>query len=226
MKYTEDDLIPLSYLSQYYYCPRRAGLLLLEQQWQDNLHTAEGSLLHERVHSGKSESRGTVKILRGVHLRSLELGITGVADCVELEAAAGGVSVSRLPGTWAVGLVEYKHGKVRCELEYEVQLCAQAMCLEQMWGCKIAQGHIYYGGDRRRKLVDFTPSLRGLVVSGCVSLHTMLTSCALPAPTRGAKCRECSMEQVCLPRRMGPSEAYVESLLQVAQGGDSTEENP
>jgi len=223
--YAEDDLIPLSYLAQYYYCARRAGLLLVEQQWRDNVHTAEGAILHERVHAGASESRGGHRVLRGVHLRSLELGISGIADCVELTRARGGASIPGLEGTWAVMPVEYKHGVVRVELEYEVQICAQGICLERMWGCTITHGDLYYGSDRRRKRVDFTQTLRSLVAEGCIALHQLLVSPALPMPARRAKCRECSMREVCLPGNLKQSKTYSLQLLDAAQGEQADEKS-
>ncbi|MBT9136618.1 MAG: hypothetical protein DDT34_01700 [Firmicutes bacterium] len=223
--FSEDDLLPLSLLAQYYYCARRAGLLMVEQQWLDNVHTAEGTVLHERVHAGRSESRGARVILRGVHLRSLELGISGVADCIELTRSPKGVAIPSLEGTWAVHLVEYKHGKVRLETEYEVQLCAQAMCLEHLWSCAIPMGDIYYGSDRRRKQVSFSLELRGLVVQGCQALHELLRAHSLPMPGKRSKCRECSMREVCLPGHLKQSTVYMSELLQAAQGSEADEED-
>lgn len=182
-------------------------------------------MLHERVHSGLHESRGDVRLLRGVHLRSLELGVAGMADCIELTQAEGGASIPRLPGTWSVTPVEYKHGVVREELEYEVQLCAQAMCLEEMWSCHIGNGYIYYGADRRRKHVALTENLRRLVTAGCNGLHNMLSSCTLPMPTKKKKCRECSMQEICLPLHSRRSTDYVARLLEFAQGGSEDEED-
>jgi len=224
--YPEEDLIPLSYLAQYYYCARRAGLLLVEQQWRDNVHTAEGTILHERVHAVGSESRGDQRVMRGVYLRSLELGISGVADCVELTKTQGGAAIPGLSETWAVLPVEYKHGVVRTELEYEVQLCAQAICLENMWNCSIPHGDIYYGSDRRRKRVHFTPELRVLVVKGSLALHQLLEAPSLPMPQKRTKCRECSMRDVCLPGHFKQVTAYMSELLEIAQGGETDEENP
>ena len=147
---SEEDLIPISLLSQYYYCKRRAGLMLLERQWQDNIHTAEGTVLHERVHSGKSESRGSFHILRTLTVRSFEVGLVGVIDCLEIVQSENGYALPWLEGRWAMHPVEYKHGVRRNELEYEVQMAAQAMCLEEMYNCKIDKGYVYYGDDRRR----------------------------------------------------------------------------
>lgn len=221
MMYSEDDLIPISWLSQYYYCPRRAGLIALEGQWQDNVHTAEGSVLHERVHEAGSQSRKTSVILRGVAIRSLKHGLSGVADCIELYASPNGYILPWLDGKWLLNVVEYKHGRRRRELEYEVQLCAQAMCLEEMVDCKLEFGFIYYGSERRRMRIDFVDDLRDLVIKGVVALFEMLQTGVTPQTEPSAKCRECSLRDVCFQSIiMKSTRGYLAKLLDEACGGE------
>ena len=220
MSYSEDELIPISYLSQYYYCQRRAGLLLLEEQWNENVHTAEGSVMHERVHTGGHESRGETMVTRGLYLRSLELGLTGVADSVEFHASTEGYVLPWLKGRWTVCPVEYKHGERRNEIEYEVQLCAQAICIEEMTGCKIEYGYIYYGADRRRKQVILGDELRNMVCKGAEGLHSMMKSKVTPHAIKGPKCRECSMADVCLPGKLNNTRNYLAMLMHQACGDD------
>lgn len=220
MSYSEEDLIPISYLSQYYYCQRRAGLLLLEEQWNDNVHTAEGSVLHERVHSGSHESRGEIIVTRGLYLRSIEIGLAGIADSVEFHASDEGFEFPWMKGRWYVYPVEYKHGKRRDEIEYEVQLCAQAICLEEMANCKIQWGYIYYGADRRRKQVILDDELRSKVWEGAESLHKMMKSKITPHAIRSPKCRECSMVDVCLPGKLKSTRNYLDMLMRQVYGDD------
>jgi CRISPR-associated exonuclease Cas4 len=220
--YLEDDLIPLSYLSQYYYCERRAALMMLEEQWADNVHTAEGTVLHEHVHSNRSDSRRDTVILRGLQIRSLELGITGKADCIELHRCEGGARLSCMEGEWLICPVEYKHGRRRQELEYEVQLCAQAMCLEEMLGCDIPYGQLYYWAERRRVTVELDENRRRFVREGARALFEMLRTQVTPPARVGAKCRECSLREACLGGAASRSvRNYLSMLRSHAQGEDS-----
>lgn len=205
--------IPLSYLSQYYYCPRRAALLMLEQQWADNTATTEGILLHERAHEAGLESRPGLMIARSVYLHSEVYGLSGMSDVVELHADPGGAPVAGLSGLWRIVPVEYKRGTKREELEYKVQLCAQAICLEEELSTKINTGFLYYGGDRRRLEVALDEDLRLLVAAGVAALRAILASGVNPHPVHGPKCRECSVADICLPAASGRARAY---LLAVA----------
>ncbi|PKO21854.1 MAG: CRISPR-associated protein Cas4 [Chloroflexi bacterium HGW-Chloroflexi-1] len=214
----EEELIPLSYLSQYYYCPRRAALLLVDQQWADNQFTAEGTLIHERVHQEGHEKRGPSLSLRGLWLRSLHLGLAGKADCVEMQAATDGVTVPGYEEKWRLVPVEFKHGARRDKTEYEVQLCAQAMCLEEMLGCRIAEGYLFYEADHRRQAVSLDDRLRKLVEEGASQLHAMLKAGQIPAPRRSSRCKGCSMVDICLPRMRRSGKDYLSRLLQAAQG--------
>lgn len=201
MPYAEDELLPISALQHFMYCPRQAALIHLERAWQDNVLTVEGTHLHGTVDSGIRESRGDTRILRSVPLTSLVLGIAGRADVVELRRAADGESSAvRIDGrAWRPHLVEYKRGRAKRSREDEVQLCAQALCLEEMLGVAIVEGSLYYGATRRRKAVQFDATLRGLTVSACKAMHAILASRRTPPAEPGPKCRNCSLNEICRP---------------------------
>lgn len=222
--YAEDDFLPISALSQLYYCPRRVGLTLLEQQWSENVYTAEGAVLHRQVHEGGEEVRRNVRICRGVRVRSLRLGLVGTIDCLELvrlgDNMSGGINLDGVTGLWVPIPVEYKHGSTRDELEYEVQLCAQAMCLEEMLGLSLGEGYLYYEGSRRRLEVHFTDELRGLVEDGARQLHEMVRLGATPSARPSAKCRKCSMVDLCAPDLPAARAArYLKEMLNETMGG-------
>ncbi|NLG38115.1 MAG: CRISPR-associated protein Cas4 [Clostridiales bacterium] len=216
--YDEDELLPLSAISQYGYCPRRAGLVLLEQGWADNIHTAEGTAQHERVHEGGRESRANMAELFGVAVRSLTLGLSGKADSLELSADPSGCPIRGMDGLWLVRPVEYKHGKVRHEHEYEMQLCAQAMCLEEMLGCSIPEGDLFYYNDHRRFAVSFTAALRADVRMAAEALHQLVRSGVMPQSLKSRKCRECSLVDICMPGLRDRSTVYRERLRLIASG--------
>src|SRR5271157_4827256 len=138
----EEELIPISALNQYDYCPRRCALIHIEQMWDENRFTAEGRIMHEKVHQEGNESRGPVRIARGVPLRSLRLGLVGVADVVEFH------KISK--DTWQPFPVEYKRGKPKADYCDLIQLCAQAVCLEEMLSIAVPCGALFYGRTRRR----------------------------------------------------------------------------
>jgi len=147
MTYTEDDLIPISALQHFVFCERQCALIHIEQAWTENRLTAEGRLLHERVHDQGGESRAGVRIERGLPLRSLRLGLVGVADVVEFHPLS--------EGGWRPFPVEYKRGKPKRNACDEIQVCAQALCLEEMLGVRIPAGALFYGKTHRSQ--NFRP---------------------------------------------------------------------
>ncbi|MDD2599920.1 MAG: CRISPR-associated protein Cas4 [Kiritimatiellae bacterium] len=205
--YTEDNLLPLSATSQYAYCPRRFALVHIEQLWSDNIHTAVGNVLHKKVHSGVRESRGDTLILRSLRLRSLRLGISGITDVVEMirtPLSQGGIQIPGIKGTWLPLPVEYKKGTAKNNHPYEVQLCAQAICLEEMLGCHINVGALFYGETRRRCEVVFDEVLRQQTETVCARLHELVQKGITPSAVyEKKKCDCCSLLEICLPRSMG-----------------------
>jgi CRISPR-associated exonuclease Cas4 len=209
--YIEDDLLPLSGLSQLAFCERRWALLNLERQWEENLNTAEGELLHEKAHSAQIESRPGALIRRTLPLRSLRLGLSGQADVVEfLPCAAGelGVALPHRRGFWRVSPVEYKRSRDKHgEWAYRIQLCAQALCLEEMLGCIVTEGAVFDGKRKRRDQVVFDAELRQRVETLAAHMHDLLAAGCTPPPVYSKKCEGCSMKTVCAPQPLGCNRA-------------------
>lgn len=194
--YTEDDLLPLSALQHLLFCARQCALIHIEQLWQENLFTAQGRLMHERVdHSGK-ESRKNVRIEYGLPLRSLRLGLIGKADVVEFHLPE--VSGDQ----WRPFPVEYKRGKAKKENWDKVQLCAQAICLEEMLDTGVACGALFYGRNRRRQDVFFDDALRQETEDAAEKLHELIASGRTPGPVYTKRCDSCSFYGLCLPKTL------------------------
>ncbi len=192
---TEDALIPLSALQHYLFCPRQCALIHLEQLWAEDAATAEGRLLHEQADSGRSETRPGVRIARSVALRSVALRVTGKADVVEFHGNQLGKDVRPFP-------VEYKRGKPKAHRADEVQLCAQAICLEEAFGVTVPEGALFYGETRRRQRVAFDDDLRALTGRTAAAAGAMIVSEVTPAPVHMPGCRRCSLEALCQPSRL------------------------
>lgn len=203
----EDELVPISALQHMLYCPRQCALIHVERQWAENRFTAEGRILHKRADAGVGERRGNMRIERGVPLRSLRLGVAGIADVIEIR------DDGRLYP------VEYKRGRPKTHRADEVQLCAQAMCLEEMLSVTVPEGALFYGRKRRRKAVIFDISLRALTEQTAVETRRMLATGTTPPPEYAPrKCNACSLRDVCQPRRpRGPG--IVERWLAEAVAG-------
>jgi CRISPR-associated exonuclease Cas4 len=190
------DLIALSALQHYLYCPRQCALIHIEQAWAENTATAEGRVAHERVHSAESEMRRGVRTVTGMPLRSDRLGVTGIADVVELHRAADGV--------WRPFPVEHKRGRPKAHRADEVQLCAQAIALEEMFAVEIAAGALFYGQPRRRTAVTFDPALRALTQAVAAATRTLITSGRTPRMDYDKKrCDGCSLIELCRPQATG-----------------------
>jgi CRISPR-associated exonuclease Cas4 len=187
----EDALIPLSALQHQLFCPRQCALIHVEGLWAEDGATAEGRILHERVDAGRPERRPGVRIARSVALRSLALGVSGLADVVEF--------VGRPPRPYPV---EYKRGKPKSHRADEVQLCAQAICLEEMVGGDIPEGALFYGQTRRRQSVTFDAELRALTAATAAAARANIAAGHTPAPVKTPACRRCSLETLCQPDRM------------------------
>ncbi|WP_353217827.1 CRISPR-associated protein Cas4 [Sandarakinorhabdus sp.] len=188
----EDALIPLSALQHYLFCPRQCALIHVEQLWAENGATVDGRILHEKVDGGRPDRRPGVQTLRGVALRSLALGVAGKADVVELT----GTPPRPFP-------VEYKRGRPKPHRADEVQLCAQAICLEEAFGTQVPAGALFYGATRRRMDVIFDAELRALTVNMAEKTRTMIAAGHTPAPVyRASACDQCSMIDLCEPKRL------------------------
>lgn len=188
-------------MQHYLYCPRQCALIHVEKVWVENRFTAEGRLLHLRADSGSTGRRGGMAEDRSVPLRSDRLGLYGVADVVEMRPGQDG---RELPYP-----VEYKRGSPKVEDWDRVQLCAQAMCLEEMLGVTIRNGAIFYGKPRRRERVVFDAALRAVVEKACGDMHAMIEAGEVPAAEVGKRCRGCSLADVCMPGASGRVESYL-----------------
>ncbi len=185
--------IPLAALQHYLYCPRQCALIHLECAWEENQFTAEGNVFHERADSGMTETRGLKKVLRSLHVSSAQWGIHGIADVVEaVYAKKGGEAVSMTP-------VEYKVGKPKPHRADEVQVCAQALCLEEMFKVEIPSGFLFYGKTQRRLEVIFDQELRSLTAQVICGAREVLTGVVTPLPHYSKGCKSCSLVNDCLP---------------------------
>jgi CRISPR-associated exonuclease Cas4 len=191
VSYTEDDLLPLSGLQHLIFCERQCALIHVEGVWADNARTLEGTHLHRKADAGPRETRGDLRVTRAVPLRSLRLGLIGKADVVEWHRAPD--------GAWRPFPVEYKRGRPKADRCDEVQVCAQALCLEEMLGVAIPAGALFYGLSRRRQDVPFDTSLRAATEAAAVRLHELVASGRTPRARRAPKCESCSLLPLCLP---------------------------
>ncbi|MCK9275773.1 MAG: CRISPR-associated protein Cas4 [Syntrophales bacterium] len=190
--YTEDDLLPISALQHMIFCPRQCALIHVEQVWDENRLTAEGRLMHERVHEEGNELRGNVLIERGVSLRSLRLGLIGKADVIEFQKQPDGM--------WRPFPIEFKRGKPKKDNSDKVQLCAQAICLEEMLKTSVNEGALFYGRTRRRVDVHFDIDLRKETEEAAIKVRQLLDSGHTPKPEYSKRCENCSMMASCLPK--------------------------
>lgn len=217
MRDEEDDLL-LSQLTHAGYCLRRVALVMNEQLWSESSDTAKGRLEHERTHTRRMERRGGEVKLYDCEVRSQRLGIRGKCDCIEATEDPEGCAVPGISFPVQLYPVEYKHGRVRSEEEYELQLCAQAMCLEEMYQTKIPEGALFYTSSHRRCPVKLTEELREKVVQTVTELREIREQARLPKAVYGPKCKRCSLKEVCMPRLKRSARDYCEELAREAKG--------
>lgn len=203
MIYEEEDMLMLSGIQHFMFCPRQWGLIHLTQVWEDNALTVEGNLLHKRVDDPFYRQKNGARIsLRSVHVASRTLGLYGITDVVELLPSSSEdntIRHPRYPGFWNLLPVEYKRGKQKPNQCDEVQLAAQVICLEEMYSIRIDCGALFYNEIRRRELVRINDSLRELTRQCAHRMHAVFSSKQLPAPIYRPHCRRCSLYDVCLP---------------------------
>lgn len=205
--YGPDDYFQLSALQHYVYCRRQCALIHLDRIWEENLHTAEGRLLHEKADSGKSEKRGDLKTVSGLLLHSKRHGVSGKADVVEFH---------REGRVWRPYPVEYKRGRPKKHDGDIVQLCMQALCLEEMLGLEVPEGALFYGKTRRRLRVFFTPETREKTIAVAREVHALLADGELPEPANDDRCTHCSLSEACMPGAIADrsrAARYLDSLV-------------
>lgn len=198
--YSDDDLLLLSGIQHFAFCRRQWALIYIEQQWQENILTFGGRELHERADDPFfTEARGTVLITRSLPIVSYRLGLYGVADVVEFHRSEEGIKLKGRTGLWRPHPVEYKYGKPKFDDCDIVQLCAQAICLEEMFSSSISEGDMFYGRTRRRQRVIFDESLRKRVMELTLEMHQLFEQGVTPLPVETKACKSCSLVEICLP---------------------------
>ena len=191
--FTEEDLIMISALQHYVYCPRQCALIHVEDVWHENVFTVRGDILHEKVDTDTYETRGTKKTVRGLRIHSFKYGIVGRCDVVEFRETKAGEEV--LP-------VEFKSGGPKENISDKVQLCAQALCLEEMLNTTITRGTFFYGKIRRRDIIEIDKKLRSQTEEIIDAVRDIISKKAVPVAEYAAKCRNCSLYSICQPEAM------------------------
>jgi CRISPR-associated exonuclease Cas4 len=200
-EYTTEELLPLSGIQHFLFCRRQWALIHVEMQWKDNVLTAEGKLLHERVDDPFfTETRNGVIFARSVPVASYRLGLSGICDMVEFTPSEEGVRLPGREGKYIPAPVEYKRGRPKLDPVDEAQLCAQAICLEEMLSVSISTGYLYYGETRHRTPVVLGNELRALVEKMAQEMHIYFERGYTPRVKPSKSCRSCSLAEICLPR--------------------------
>lgn len=203
MIYPEEDFLQLSGLQHFKFCRRQWALIHIENQWAENFRTTDGAILHENAHNGGfNESRGDLLVTRDMRIFSRTLGVSGACDVLEFRRGKTGIPLKGREGLWQPYPVEYKRGQPKENTADALQLCGQAMCLEEMLCCEIPRGALYYGEPRRRTQVDFTPELRQEVKSLLSEMHELYRRGYTPKVKPSKPCNACSLKELCLPKLM------------------------
>ena len=198
--YEENEFLQLSGIQHFAFCRRQWALAYIEMQWQENVRTVEGRLLHEKAHDTTSrEKRGDLLISRGMPIHSRTLGISGECDVVEFHREEDGITLQGYEGTYKVVPVEYKKGKPKQGNADILQLTAQAMCLEEMLCCDIPFGYLYYGEIRRREKIEFSKEIRKEVCEMFREMHGYVSRQYTPKVRWSKSCNACSLKDICLP---------------------------
>ena len=199
-EYTQDDLLSLSGIQHFLFCRRQWALIHVEQQWKENALTAEGRIMHKRVDDPFfTETRNGVITARSVPVASYRLGLSGVCDVIEFTSSSDGVRLPNRESLYLPAPIEYKRGKEKHNHSDETQLCAQAMCLEEMLSTSISRGYLYYGETRHRVEIEFTAELRTLVQEMSTEMHNYFSRGYTPKVKTHKGCRSCSLADICLP---------------------------
>jgi len=199
-EYQPDELLPLSGIQHFCFCRRQWALIHIERQWHENVLTVEGKLLHNRVDNPFfTEARKGVIITRSMPVASYRLGLYGVCDVVEFTQSPDGVNLYGRDGSFQPAPVEYKRGKPKKNRCDEVQLCAQAICLEEMMSIQITFGYLYYGEIRHRVEIELTDELRQLISKYSEEMHSYFERGYTPKVKPSKACKSCSLEDICMP---------------------------
>lgn len=220
MAYDEEEYLQLSGIQHFLFCRRQWALIHLEQQWTENLHTVDGQLMHRNAHDfGSHIRRGDVLTVRALKIHSRTLGLSGECDVVEFHRVEDGIPLSITDGLWKPYPVEYKRGNIKPTPMDEAQLCAQAMCLEEMLCCEISEGALFYGETRHRHPVRFSSELRSLVRDTAEEMHSLFQRGNTPRVKPTKSCNACSLKDLCLPSimRHGSVSEYLRAEMEEIQ---------
>lgn len=216
--YSEEDYLMLSGIQHFAFCRRQWAIIHIEQQWAENYRTTAGELMHKKAHDkGSFEKRGNLLIVRGLRISSHELGVSGQCDVVEFHQDETGVEVFGYNGKWNLVPIEYKHGEPKENNADELQLCAQAICLEEMFQTSIPDGYLYYGENRRRSYVEFTDNLREDVRRMAKEMHELFRRGYTPNVKPSKQCKACSLENLCVPKlqKAMKTREYIEQSIKM-----------
>ena len=223
--YKEENFLQLSGIQHFAYCPRQWALIHIEQQWLENLRTFEGRLMHDRVHDGaQSEKRGDILTIRGMQVFSRKLGVSGECDVVEFHMSETGVPLHGRKGQYQPIPIEYKRGKPKEHDADCLQLCAQAMCIEDMLVCEVPRGYLFYGEPRRRTKILFDDELREKVIQAFSQMHEYAARGYTPKVKPRKGCNACSLKEICVPKlnKNISARGYIKGrLIEESASGDN-----
>lgn len=218
--YEEEDYLLISGIEHFSFCRRQWALIHIEQQWSENRRTVEGAILHEKAHDPTiKEKRRDLLITRGMRVFSASMGVSGECDVLEFHRLEHGISLPDQEGTWMPYPVEYKRGSPGTTEGNALQLCAQAMCLEEMLCCEIPEGALFYGETKRREAICFTEELRQKVTDSFQEMHHYYQKGYTPKVKPGKSCNACSLKELCLPKllRKKSVQSYLQERLEAEE---------
>ena len=216
MEYSQDDYLMISGIQHFKFCRRQWALIHVEQQWAENEHTVIGELMHKKAHDPYlTEKRKDILVVRALPVSSRSMGVSGECDIVEFHKCEDGVKLYGHRGTYSLYPIEYKKGKPKASNEDELQLMAQAMCLEEMFSAKIEKAALFYGETRRREDVIITGELRQQVKNMAEEMHRYYERRYTPRVRTGKRCNSCSLKEICMPKleKVSSVKAYLNEAL-------------
>lgn len=211
----EEDFLMMSGIQHFDFCRRQWALIHIEQQWEENVLTVEGKLDHKKCHDDKIiEKRKDIIIMRGMRVISHKLKMTGVCDVVEFHRNEQGITLNKYDGKWIPLPIEYKHGHEKTIDADRLQLCAQAIALEEMMVCNIEYGFLYYKENNQREKVDFTDELRNKTLSMANEMNSYFERAWTPSAKISSKCKSCSLKEICVPKLSNKNvNKYIEEYI-------------
>jgi len=218
--YIEENYLMISGIQHFAFCRRQWALIHIEQQWAENYRTTDGRIMHSNAHdSGFREKRGDVIITRSMRVSSAELGVSGECDVVEFHKSSEGIEINSLDGKYKIVPIEYKRGQPKDNACDELQLCAQALCLEEMLCCEINEAYLFYGETRRRYTVIIDEVLREKTKSMINEMHQLYSRQHTPKVKRNKSCNACSLKDICLPV-LNNNRSAAEYIMQTLKGDE------